>query len=231
MPEIAVVLPTYNESENIQELIARIEKSLSGIDFEIVVVDDNSPDGTAEIAEKLNKKYGNVKVLKRPGKLGLGSAVLDGVKKTSAKIIAVMDSDLQHPPEVLPEMYKKVQEGNDIVIASRYVKGSKIEAWGLGRKILSKGAILISHIFLKKTRGIKDPSNGYFMFNKDILANAELNPKGFKILMEILTKCNYNSVAEIPFNYEGRKRGKSKLDSKEITTYIKYVLELSRTTH
>ncbi|MEM3660048.1 MAG: glycosyltransferase [Thermoproteota archaeon] len=124
-------MPTYNEAANIPELLERVETSLKGLEAEIVFVDDNSPDGTAELAETLGEKYGNVKVLKRPYKMGLGSAVLHGVKLAEAEFVAVMDADLQHPPELLPEMLEKVKQGYVLAVASRYVEGgSKAGASG-----------------------------------------------------------------------------------------------------
>ena len=124
---LSVIIPTYNEADNVAELIERIERSLNGRSFEIIVVDDNSPDGTAKIVEGFGKDH--IKVLKRPKKLGLASAILDGMKVADGNIIAVMDADLQHPPELLPELLKKVEDGYDIAIASRYVDGGKVEEW------------------------------------------------------------------------------------------------------
>ena len=136
MYKCSIIIPTYNEKENIPELTRRIYESLSSIDFEVIFVDDNSPDNTAEVAEKLAEAYGNIKVLRRPVKLGLASAVLDGVKVAAGNIIAVMDADLQHPPEVLPLMFEKVRYGYDIVVASRYVDGGDIESWSVLRRRL-----------------------------------------------------------------------------------------------
>ena len=228
MPELAIVLPTYNEKENVEELLERVEKSLKGMDFEVVIVDDNSPDGTADLAEKIGRRYGNVRVLRRKGKLGLASAVLDGAAITDADIVGVLDSDLQEPPEFLPALYNRLKEGHDIVIGSRYVKGSRIECWGFRRKLISKAAVMMAHMALPETRGIKDPSNGFFMFRKRVIKDAMLNPKGFKVLMELLVRGNRGSVSEVPFDYVGRKRGKSKLDTKEMKTYVSYLRELRK---
>ncbi|MDH5441458.1 MAG: glycosyltransferase, partial [Candidatus Bathyarchaeota archaeon] len=128
---LSIIVPTYNERENISALIDRIESSLASLEFEIIIVDDNSPDRTAEFAEELNKAYGNIKVVKRDGKFGLSSAVLDGFERAGASILAVLDADLQHPPELLPKIYEKILSGYDIAIASRYVTGSAIGGWSL----------------------------------------------------------------------------------------------------
>lgn len=227
MKQLGIVIPTLNEVENIGEIIERIESTLGSKSFEIVVVDDDSSDGTADLADEYAERYGNVKVLRREGKLGLASAVLDGVKLTDALIIGVIDADLQEPPESLPLLLERVEAGNDIVIGSRYVQGSSIEGWGLIRKLISKTAIWMSWALLPATRGIHDPSNGYFLFRREVL-NTELDPKGFKILMEILVKCSYGDVAEVPIGYVGRVRGESKLTYNQVTTHLKYLNKLRR---
>jgi dolichol-phosphate mannosyltransferase len=225
-PELSIVVPTYMEAENIPELIERVENALKGIPFELIIVDDNSPDGTADIAEGLNRKYGNIKVLRRPGKLGLVSAVKDGFNKAEVDVVAVMDADLQHPPELLPIMYKKLREGFDLVIASRYVERG-VEGWSLWRRLLSRGATVLAHLILPKTRKVKDPLSGYFMIKKEIVDAIRLNTAGFKILLEILVKGRYHKVAEVPYFFNVRRRGVSKLDLKEI---LNYAVSLARLT-
>jgi len=122
--QLSIIIPTYMEAETLPKLIGRTEEALKEIDFEIIIIDDNSPDGTANIAEKLGMKFGNIRVIRRPGKLGLGSAVMDGLKSARAQLIAVMDADLQHPPEALANMLEGLRKGCDVVVASRYVEGS-----------------------------------------------------------------------------------------------------------
>src|SRR3990170_547163 len=129
IPELSLIVPTYNESENIVELVDRIEKLRDSISFELIIVDDNSPDGTDKIAEFLNHKYGNIKVCRRSGKKGLSSAVLHGFENATAEVLAVMDADMQHPPEILPKLYRKLSAGYDLVVASRYVDGGGVENW------------------------------------------------------------------------------------------------------
>lgn len=225
MTNLAIVIPTLNERENIGEIIERIHSTLKTGQFEIVVVDDDSKDGTADLAREYAAKLGNIRVVQREGKLGLASAVLDGVKATDASIIGVIDADLQEPPESLPRLLARIEAGHDIVIGSRYVKGSSIEGWGYTRKFISRVAIWLAWFLLPATRGIQDPSNGYFLVRRDVL-NAELDPKGFKILMEILVKCDYGTVAEVPIDYVGRVRGESKLTSRQVTTHLGYLNKL-----
>jgi len=225
--ELSVIVPTYNEKENIPELIARVEEALRGVPHEVVVVDDNSPDGTAEVAEELGRLYGNVRVVRRPCKMGLASAGLDGVKVAKGEVIAVLDADLQHPPELLPKMLERVKEGYDVVIASRYVKGGGVKGWSLWRKLVSKVATKLAHLVIPESRLVKDPMSGFFMFKRSVLKNASLNPTGYKILLEVLVKGRYSSISEVPYLFEPRKRGKSKLGSKEIINYLKHLLALS----
>lgn len=225
MTDLAVIIPTLNERENIGEIIERIHSSLASTRFEIIVVDDDSTDGTADLARAYAGKLGNIQVVQRTGKLGLASAVLDGVKATDASIIGVIDADLQEPPETLPRLLEQIEAGHDIVIGSRYVNGSSIEGWGHTRKFISRVAIWLAWLLLPATRGIHDPSNGYFLVRRNVL-NAELDPKGFKILMEILVKCDYGSVTEVPIDYVGRVRGESKLTSRQVTTHLGYLNKL-----
>ncbi len=229
-PDITIIVPTYNEKDNIPELLSRIDSSLRsrGINYEVVIVDDNSPDGTAEVALKLSSKY-PVKVLKRPGKLGLASAVIDGLKLASSNLVVVMDADLQHPPEVIPKLYEEALKGYDIVIASRYVKGGSVGNWSFTRKLISKAAIVLAHILVPRTRGIKDVTSGFFLFRKEIINNANLSPRGFKILMEILAKGRYSKVTEVPYKFSTRKYGRSKLSRSEIINYMIHLINLSPT--
>lgn len=225
-PELSLIIPTYMEAKNIEELIKRVESALSGFSFEIIVVDDNSPDGTANLAKMLNKKYGNIRVLERPGKLGLGSAVIDGFKASRSSVLAVMDADLQHPPELLPKMYKKILEGYDLVIASRYISGGRIEGWSLLRKIISLGAIKLTYLFIPRTRMFKDPLSGFFMIRRECINDIVLDVQGFKILLEIIIKGKFNSAVEVSYTFTSRLKGKSKLNMKEILNYIFTLLRL-----
>jgi len=223
---ISIVVPTYNERDNIVELIRRIDKALVGVDYEVVVVDDNSPDGTADVAEGLSKDY-PVRVIRRPSKLGLATAVLDGVKNSRGDYVVVMDADLQHPPEVIPRMYEELVKGYDIVIASRYVVGGSVRGWGFIRRLISRTAILIAKLLIPKVRGIEDPISGFFMFRREVLEDISLSPKGFKILLEVLVKGRYSRVSEVPYTFGVRVRGTSKLSSKELINYITHLLTLT----
>ncbi|HUV52457.1 MAG TPA: polyprenol monophosphomannose synthase, partial [Dehalococcoidia bacterium] len=184
-PELSLIVPTYNESENIKTLVERVHKSLSDYNYELIVVDDNSPDGTAELAKSLSSKY-PVRVIVRTNERGLASAVVAGFKQAKGDILGVIDADLQHPPEFVPNLIKGVKEGADVAIASRYIKGGAIEGWTLKRKIISLGAKLPANVLLTAARKIKDPLSGFFLFRKQVIEGTELSPTGYKILLEVL---------------------------------------------
>src|SRR4030043_1545115 len=164
-PEVSLVVPTYNERENIAQLAERIHKALSGYSYELIVVDDNSPDGTSELAKNLSSKY-PIRVIVRTNERGLASAVVAGFKQAKGDILGVIDADLQHPPEFIPHLMQGIRQGADVAIASRYVKGGAIEGWTLKRKIISLGAKLPANVLLAAARKIKDPLSGFFLFRK-----------------------------------------------------------------
>jgi dolichol-phosphate mannosyltransferase len=226
--ELSVVVPTYNESENLPILVERTRKTLGRTKHEIIVVDDNSPDGTGEIAENLAKKYGNIKVIHRKNKKGLASAVVDGFKHVSAPVICVIDADLQHPPEKIPELFDEINSGADIAVASRYVKGGGIKGWAKSRKIISRGAEILARLAIPGSHGLSDPLSGFFMLKKDVITGAELKPVGFKILLEVLVKGSYKKVVEVPYIFEKRLQGKSTLGFKEHLNYLRHISRLAR---
>ena len=221
---ISVIVPTYNERDNLDELASRVNASCSGagLDCELIIVDDNSPDGTGVHAEELAKSS-RMKVIHRQGKLGLSSAVLEGFKIASGSVLVVMDADLSHPPEKIPEMVSKIESGEaEMVVGSRYVKGGSVEDWPFSRRIISKGATL----FARRLTGVKDPMSGFFALKKSVIETVELNPVGYKIGLEILVKGKHASVAEVPIRFANRKSGKSKLGGSEYLKYLDHVIML-----
>lgn len=222
---ISIIIPTYNEKENIELLINRIENAMSKYtkDFEIVIVDDNSPDGTWKLVEKLNKGKKVVKLLKRSGKLGLTSAVLDGVKNSRGKGIIVMDADLSHPPEKLPEIARELEEF-DLVIGSRNMKGGGVKNWPIHRKSISAGATLLAKLVLLTK--CSDPMSGFFGVKKSVIQNTKFKTKGYKILLNILAYNKNIKIKEIPYIFEDRHAGKTKLGNREIVTYIRDLISL-----
>ncbi len=221
---ISVVVPTFNEKDNLGELLNRIESACSsaGIASEVIIVDDNSPDGTGAFAEELAKTR-NVKVIHRPGKLGLSSAVLEGFKIASGSVLVVMDADLSHPPEKIPEMIGKVESGEaDIAVGSRYVAGGSVEHWPFTRRMVSKGATLLA----RRLTGVRDSMSGFFALKRSVIDGVSLNPIGYKILLEILVKGKYSRATEVPIKFANRKAGKSKLGGSEYLKYLDHVISL-----
>lgn len=220
MEKISIIIPTYNERENIGKLIPIISKNLEGYDYEMVVVDDDSPDGTAKVAEELSKEY-PVRVLKR-NERGLASAILYGFRHAKGDILGVIDADLQHPPEYMKEFISTVNDGYDIAIGSRYIEGGRIEGWSVYRSVVSKGAIMLSRLLTD----VKDPMSGYFFIKKDVIKDASFSSIGYKILLEILTKGSYENVKEVPYIFKNRQNGNSKLGKGEYINYLKLLYHL-----
>lgn len=229
MQFLSVIIPAFNESENLAEMIWRTEASLKGRghEFEILVVDDNSPDGTAIVGENLSKFYRNVRIINRLTRFGLASAILQGMKAARGDLFVVMDADLQHPPEQLPSMIDEIERGCDLVVMSRYLDGGATEHWSIVRKFMSKVAIFLTHMVLSKTKSIADPISGYFMVKACAIRGVELKPDGFKILPEILDKGRLANIKEIAYTFTGRKRGESKLGLGEATKYLMYLTLLA----
>ncbi len=218
---ISIVIPTYNERENAVKIIKDIEAlGIKGI--EIVVVDDASTDGTAGAAEKLNKKYKNIRVIRRPGKMGAASAVLDGFRAARGEIAGAMDADGSHPASALPEIFRALKDA-DFVIASRYVKGGRTEGWPAWRKIISRVATLMA----RPITPVKDPMSGFFFIRKSVLTD-EIRPKSCKICLEIIAKGRYKKIEEIPFIFLEREIGKTKMTRMHFPDYMRHVLHLYR---
>ena len=229
--EISVIVPTYNESENIRGILEHIQKSIpKNLKAETIVVDDNSPDHTARIAEDYfysikEKTNHTISVIKRKAKNGLSSAILNGIQQASGNTIVVMDSDFSHPPQIIPKMIETLKQTScDIVIASRYIKGGSIQGWPLKRKLMSKVATIIA----KKGLGIKsqDPMSGFFMFKKNIIKELKFDAIGYKMLLEILVKTKGVKIQEVPYIFTDRKEGASKLGASTIYDYCKSVWKL-----
>jgi len=218
---ISIIVPTYNEAKNITDLVVRIKNSLPG-KYEIIVVDDGSPDGTGRVAEDLAREY-PIKVIHREGKMGLASAVLDGFKIASGDLLGVIDSDLSHPPEIIPLLLKEMEKQNaDIIIASRFAKGGGTDNWPKIRLFATNVAMLSVRLLTS----VKDPMSGFFIFKKSVIEDTKLIPRGFKILLEILVKGHYTKAIEFPFVFKDRIHGKSKIDLKVYTEFTAQLIDL-----
>jgi dolichol-phosphate mannosyltransferase len=223
--KISVIIPTYNEKDNIAPLLSRVAQALTGYDYEIIIVDDGSQDGTIEAASALAERY-PVRVIVRRNERGLATAVVRGLKSASGQIIGVMDADLQHPPEVLPNLIKAIQDGADMAIGSRYIPGGGCPNWGLSRRIISRVALMISHLLLPSTRVVKDPLAGFFMFRRQNVDPARLRPIGYKISLEVMLTGSFQNVVEVPYIFEDRSAGQSKLNPGQQLDYLKHLFSL-----
>lgn len=224
--DFSLIIPTLNESKNIKLLLDQVTAILRDYSYEIIVADDNSPDGTADIVDGLTKTNPRLKLLRRHGKKGLSAAVVDGFKVSSGKVLAVMDADLSHDPKLLPEFLKGINEGFEMVVGSRYITGGGADHWPWHRRIYSYfGTMLAIKLFHLP---IKDPMSGYFACRRDIFEKAEstLNPLGYKILLELLLRGQVNSIKEIPFIFIDRKQGHSKMSGKVVSQYLLMLIQL-----
>jgi len=219
--DFSIIVPAYKEKDNLEALIERIHRNLSNISYELVIIDDNSADGSEELVAGLSQKY-PVKIIIRKNKRGLASAVVDGIASVDSENIIVMDADLQHPPEVLPAIVKAL-ENHDFVIASRYIKGGSPGEWQLSRKIVSKVATLLALPIVPK---IKDPMSGFFGFKRSRVDTTSLSPTGWKIGLEILVRSKFKAVTEVPYTFVPRARGESKLSRRIIGQYLKQLMDL-----
>ena len=210
--KLALVVPTLREAENIRTVLDRIRQSLDplGFAYEILVVDDDSRDGIDTIVQEIAATDPRVRLLIRTGERGLGGAVLYGWKHTDAEVLGVIDADLQHPPELLPELWKASEAGSDVVLASRYAPQGGLDNWHPARHLLSRIAIWMTYPLQKPGLQVKDPMAGFFMVRRSCLKEIELHNRGFKILLEILVRGKVQSVREVPFTFGPRRAGISK---------------------
>lgn len=226
--EVSIVVPTYNERENVQLLCDGIRAALDGLwDYEVIFVDDNSPDGTAGVVRQLAERDSAIKLLERPEKLGLGSAVADGFGKAKGDYWVMMDADLSHRPSDLPGLLNTLSEA-DIVVGSRYTPGGGVIDWPLHRRLASRCASAIGRRLLGLN--VRDATSGFAAFRKQAVEDMlpSLNPKGFKLLLEILARSRGAVVREVPILFVDRQHGRSKLSSGEALTFVRLCLELRR---
>jgi dolichol-phosphate mannosyltransferase len=229
MPSISVIVPTYKEAENLPLLIPQVAAALGnrGWTWELIVVDDNSPDQTRHVLDQLSARFPQVRYLIRTTDRGLSSAVLAGLQLAHHDLIVVMDADLSHPPDSLPVLLEKlIHDEADFVIGSRYVPGGRTEDWSRLRWLNSYGATLLAKPLVGT---VKDPMAGFFAFRRESLRTADpLNPIGYKIGLELLAKTRVNPtrVAEVPITFRNRVHGQSKLTMKEQFKYLEHLSRL-----
>ncbi|AIQ14740.1 glycosyltransferase [Paenibacillus durus] len=225
--DLSIIIPTFNEKDNVTTISNRIIQAMekTGSNYEILFVDD-SKDETPQILDELSKKFSQIKYIHRTNGRGLGTAVVEGFDKSRGTYIIVMDADLQHPPELLPLILQRLQEGSDLIIPSRFVEGGSDGGLNAFRKLVSWTARMIGRVSIKRMRNITDCTGGFFGLNRNVLINADLDPIGWKILMEVLVKGNYKTVHEIPYSFVSRDAGESKMSGKEQLNYLRHILKL-----
>ena len=231
--QVSIIIPTYNEAQNIVNVLKSIGEHVSKITrVQAIVVDDNSPDGTAKIVKDYIRKSGQMSrytvdiVHRHQKKAGLSSAILHGIRKAVGNVIVVMDSDFSHPPQLIPRMLETLRQQYDIVVASRYANGGAVVGWPMRRRIMSKVATVIARSGL----GVKqtDPMSGFFAFRRSVMRGLEFDAIGYKILLEILVKVRDARIKEISYTFTDRAAGSSKMGMRTIIDFARGVWRLYR---
>lgn len=223
--KFSIVIPTYNEAGGIERLIRALDGVFkeNALDGEIIIVDDNSPDGTGAIVDRLAADF-PVRCVHRPGKMGLSSGVIAGwgVARPESVAVGAMDGDFSHDIAILPKMVHALENGYGLAVGSRYVEGGGITNWPWKRIVTSRVACAIA----RPLTNIKDITSGYFLVRRDALEDVNLDPIGFKIGLEVIAKAHYGKAIEIPYVFTDRVSGESKLNEKEIFNYLKQLRKL-----
>lgn len=221
---MTVVVPTYKEAGNLPHLIDRIAKvrQASGLDLDVIIMDDDSRDGSAEIIAARPETW--VQIVVRTSNRGLSASVIDGLTRAQGDVLVCMDADLSHPPEAIPQMLRKLEEGADFVIGSRYVRGgSTSDDWGFLRWLNSRVATLLA----RPLTSARDPMAGFFSLRRSTFEGGKaFNPIGYKVGLELMVKCGCERVVEVPIHFEDRQIGQSKLTMRQQLLYIKHLRRL-----
>ena len=223
-PALALGVPTYNERDRLPELVRAIFTAYqsAGIAGELVIVDDNSPDGTGAVADELARTF-QIRVVHRAGKLGLGTAVVEGFAAAEAQVVGVIDADLSHPPELVPRMFSVMQaEQADMVIGSRYIPGGGTRNWEMSRVLMSKFACVLA----RGLTPVRDATSGFFLMHRDRARGVTISAGGFKICLELLIRSEPRLVVEVPYVFTGRTVGESKMNLTEATGYLRQLVDL-----
>jgi dolichol-phosphate mannosyltransferase len=225
-PDLSIIVPTYNERDRLPELVAKVFAAYAseGLNGELIVVDDNSPDGTGALAEQLAQGR-CIRVVHRAGKLGLGTAVIEGFAAARAAVVGVMDADMSHPPPLLPRMFALMQETRaDVVVASRYVAGGGTRGWPASRLLMSRLACVLA----RGLTPVRDATSGFFLIRRDLASGVRISAGGFKICLELLVRGRPASVIEVPYVFTNRTAGESKMNLKEALGYLVQLRDLHR---
>ncbi|MBR6223512.1 MAG: polyprenol monophosphomannose synthase [Lachnospiraceae bacterium] len=227
MRKLSIVVPSFNEKDNIVPLVDRIDKALGSIPHEIIFVDDSN-DETPDVIAGLAKEKHYVRLKHRENKKGLATAVLLGFKLAEGDYLVCMDADLQHPPELLLPMYVAMETGADICIPSRLIEGGSDGGLNWYRKLISGTARLMGQVLLPCLRSISDPTGGLFIVKRSVASEADMRPVGWKIMVELLATARYSRIIEIPYEFKERVAGESKIDISATLQYIEQCIGLRR---
>ncbi|VEP14812.1 Sulfonate ABC transporter permease [Hyella patelloides LEGE 07179] len=226
----SLVIPTYNEGANVQEIVRILSEILDSTipnEYELIVVDDDSPDETWKIAQELTPQYPQLRVMRRQKEKGLSTAVIRGWQVARGEILGVIDGDLQHPPEILLQIWSEMERGADLGLASRHVKGGGVSEWSIVRRFLSRGAQMLGLVILPEVISrLSDPMSGYFMVRRNAIVGKYLSPVGYKILIEVTARGAIRWIAEVGYVFRERQAGESKVTWKQYIEYIQHLLRL-----
>jgi dolichol-phosphate mannosyltransferase len=228
--KLSLVLPTYQEKHNIQPIVellsTELDKVLLGA-YELIIVDDDSPDLTWQVALDLAAEYPQLRVIRRTTERGLATAVVRGWQTSQGEVLGVIDADLQHPPEVLGKLWQAIEQGADLATASRNAEGGGVSEWSMLRRILSRGAQILGLVILPEAIGrLSDPMSGYFLVTRKSLTDKVLSPLGYKILVEVVGRGDIAKIAEVGYEFQERQSGDSKVTAKQYVEYIRHLLRL-----
>jgi len=227
--EVSLVVPTYNEADNIGDLLRGLHAALTatGVGFELIVVDDDSPDETWRVAAVLTTEIPELTVIRRQEATGLATAVIGGWSYAHGRLLGAIDGDGQHPPNVIVDLLASLGEGADVAVASRHLPEGGMVGWSVARRLLSRGAQTLGQLLLPGTVGrVTDPMSGYFLLRRDIVAGTEMDPVGYKILLEVLARGDVSRVAERPYVFLERERGESKVSTGHYVGYLRHLMRL-----
>ena len=228
--KLSLVLPTYQEACNISAVIERTAKVLDpvlGSRYEIIVVDDDSADGTWRIALEASQRHPQLRVIRRRGERGLASAVFRGWQNARGELLGVMDADLQHPPEILAQLLSAIEEGAQLAVGSRHVLSGGVSHWSWRRRIVSRIAQLIGLLLLPgPIAQVKDPMSGFFLLQRSLLMGVEAHPLGYKVLVEVLARAHPRRIQEIGYVFEERPNGQSKIAFSVYRQYLQQLFSL-----
>nr|WP_295621700.1 glycosyltransferase [Chamaesiphon sp. GL140_3_metabinner_50] len=228
--KFSLIIPTFNESQNIEELVSILSKILDRTipqQYELIVVDDDSPDRTWELASELISEYPQLRVIRRQAERGLSTAVICGWQAAQGEILGVIDADLQHPPEILIQLWREMERGAELAVASRNVEGGGVSEWSLARRFLSRGAQMLGLLILPEVISrLSDPMSGYFMVRRSAIAGKQLSPIGYKILIEVTARGQIRWISETGYIFRERVAGASKVTWKQYVEYLQHLVKL-----